>query len=145
MSEALAGILAQLRKSSKRLTPQRRRILDVLLGSHEHLDVEQIRTRASDGGAERVSYDTVYRTMRIGRREALAVAAGSGTEAGSSSASRSSSLARGSAAARGRGSASGGAGATAGLAAGPAGGRALLAEEFTAVWPCPVSSRWRRW
>ena len=64
MSEPLPEILAKLKQSAKRLTPQRRRILEVLLASREHLDVEQIRDRAS-GNGERVSYATVYRTMRM--------------------------------------------------------------------------------
>ena len=64
MSDALADILAKLKQSARRLTPQRRRILEVLFASHEHLDVEQIRGRAA-GAGERVSYATVYRTMRM--------------------------------------------------------------------------------
>ena len=63
-AEALAVVLDKLRRASRRLTPQRRRILAAVLSSSEHLDVEQIRERASRGG-ESVSYATVYRTMRM--------------------------------------------------------------------------------
>jgi Fur family ferric uptake transcriptional regulator len=64
MSEAMGDVLAKLKKAAKRLTPQRRSILEVLLDSHDHLDVEQIRARAARSG-EQVSYATVYRTMRM--------------------------------------------------------------------------------
>ena len=64
MNQALRDILSKLKQSAKRLTPQRRRILEVLLASKEHLDVEQIRHRAERLGV-RVSYATVYRTMRM--------------------------------------------------------------------------------
>ena len=64
MSEGLSELLAKLKQSARRLTPQRRRILEVLTDSHEHLDVEQIRARAASRG-DAVSYATVYRTMRM--------------------------------------------------------------------------------
>src|SRR6185436_3454748 len=38
--------------------------VDVLLKAREHLDIEQIRSRAGAAG-ESVSYATVYRTMRL--------------------------------------------------------------------------------
>jgi len=57
-------ILERLRRAQKRLTPQRHRLLAVLLDSDEHLDVEEIRRRASHD-EDRVSSATVYRTMRM--------------------------------------------------------------------------------
>lgn len=63
-SGALLEILAKLKRSSRRLTPQRMTILQVVLDSREHLDADQIRARSSAHGA-RVSYATVYRTLRM--------------------------------------------------------------------------------
>ena len=67
MSQAKAavdGILELLRDDGRRLTPQRQRILEVLLDTDQHLDIDEIRERANHSGA-RVSSATVYRTMRM--------------------------------------------------------------------------------
>jgi Fur family ferric uptake transcriptional regulator len=64
ITRAVDAIVTQLRGRQKRLTTQRRNILTVVLDSSEHLDIEQIRRRASELG-EPVSSATVYRTMRM--------------------------------------------------------------------------------
>ena len=54
----------QLRKAGKRLTPQRRLILDILSEAGAHLDAQAIYERARSQEA-RLSLATVYRTLSI--------------------------------------------------------------------------------
>jgi Fur family ferric uptake transcriptional regulator len=54
----------QLRKAGKRLTPQRRLILDILSEADTHLDAPAIYERARSQEA-RLSLATVYRTLSI--------------------------------------------------------------------------------
>lgn len=54
----------QLRKVGKRLTPQRRLILDILSEAGAHLDAQAIYERARSQEA-RLSLATVYRTLSI--------------------------------------------------------------------------------
>ena len=54
----------QLRKAGKRLTPQRRLILDILSGADAHLDAQEIYERARTNET-RLSLATVYRTLSI--------------------------------------------------------------------------------
>jgi len=64
MTRAVDEIVSQLKARQKRLTPQRLNILSVVVDSTEHLDIEQIRQRASRLG-DPVSSATAYRTMRM--------------------------------------------------------------------------------
>ena len=64
MTDELEQILQALKRGARRLTPQRRRILEVVLASDEHLDVDQIRELVGRDGTS-VSASTVYRTMRM--------------------------------------------------------------------------------
>jgi Fur family ferric uptake transcriptional regulator len=54
----------QLRRAGKRLTPQRRLILDILSQADAHLDAEGIYARAHSRQA-RLSLATVYRTLSM--------------------------------------------------------------------------------
>jgi Fur family ferric uptake transcriptional regulator len=54
----------QLRKAGKRLTPQRRLILDILSKADAHLDAQAIYEQARSQEA-RLSLATVYRTLSI--------------------------------------------------------------------------------
>jgi Fur family ferric uptake transcriptional regulator len=54
----------QLREAGKRLTPQRRVILDILSKTDAHLDAQAIYARARSREA-RLSLATVYRTLSI--------------------------------------------------------------------------------
>ncbi len=54
----------QLRKAGKRLTPQRRLILDILSEANAHLDAHEIYERAHTRET-RLSLATVYRTLNI--------------------------------------------------------------------------------
>jgi Fur family ferric uptake transcriptional regulator len=62
--DRLPQVLVQLKGLRKRFTPQRLRILEIMISTGEHLDVEQIRRRVSARGTP-VSAATVYRTMRM--------------------------------------------------------------------------------
>jgi len=54
----------QLRRAGKRLTPQRRLILDILSKADDHLDAQAIYERARSQEAH-LSLATVYRTLSI--------------------------------------------------------------------------------
>ena len=62
--ETIDAILATLKRRGRRLTPQRALILETVVASEGHLDVEQIRERVNAGGGS-VSFATTYRTMRM--------------------------------------------------------------------------------
>lgn len=54
----------KLRREGKRLTPQRRLILDILAGADDHLDAQEIHDRAR-ANETCLSLATVYRTLNI--------------------------------------------------------------------------------
>jgi Fe2+ or Zn2+ uptake regulation protein len=54
----------QLKKAGKRLTPQRRLILDILSKADDHLDAQAIYEQARSRG-NRLSLATIYRTLSI--------------------------------------------------------------------------------
>lgn len=54
----------QLRKAGKRLTPQRKLILEILSKANEHLDAQEIHERARARGNP-LSLATVYRTLNV--------------------------------------------------------------------------------
>jgi Fe2+ or Zn2+ uptake regulation protein len=59
-----------LHARGKRLTPQRRAILDILESSGEHLDAQNIWMRAQERD-EHVNLATVYRTLNVLKRMGL--------------------------------------------------------------------------
>ena len=59
---SVQDICAQLRAHGRRVTPQRRAIIQVLLEDHAHLTAEQILTRVR-GGMPDLSPATVYNTL----------------------------------------------------------------------------------
>ena len=73
MSQDVDAITDKLKARQLRLTRPRLNILEVLVGTGEHLAIEEIRDRASALG-ESVSFATVYRTMRLLVDEGIAVA-----------------------------------------------------------------------
>ncbi len=56
--------IAALRASGRRMTPQRRLILDIITQSGEHLDAEAVYRRAH-AQDKRISLATVYRTLTV--------------------------------------------------------------------------------
>jgi Fur family ferric uptake transcriptional regulator len=64
MGDLAKQSVRQLRKAGKRLTPQRRLILEILSKANDHLDAQEIHQRARPHET-RLSLATVYRTLSI--------------------------------------------------------------------------------
>lgn len=58
------SLAVQLRNTGRRLTPQRRLILSILDSTNDHLDAEEVLSRARQRNA-RINLSTVYRTLGI--------------------------------------------------------------------------------
>ena len=54
----------KLRNSGRRLTPQRRLIIDILDNTNDHLDAEEVFSRARQKDS-RLNLATVYRTLGV--------------------------------------------------------------------------------
>ena len=62
--KATQSLAEQLRSTGRRLTPQRRLILSILNSTNDHLDAEEVLSRARQRDA-RINLSTVYRTLGI--------------------------------------------------------------------------------
>jgi len=60
----LQDVITKLRENGYKITPQRQEIINVLMGEHKHLTVEEIHTRISRRYPN-LSPDTVYRNVGV--------------------------------------------------------------------------------